>query len=160
MSVGAIEPQFYSELMCVAPRAPVISSLMPIHRRLLAPYFPTDRPSPSAKAQHDASTWPDLRRILTDTFATRTRDEWTATFLSTDACAVPVLTTDEVSTTPTPAPQLARTPARAPPEGENEMLEPGRDTEAILLEAGLTKSEILALARDRIVLLGGPRARL
>lgn len=52
--------------------------------------------TPRAEQQLDRATWPRLADVLAVGFRTRTRDEWTATFLGTDACCVPVLEPLEV----------------------------------------------------------------
>ncbi|WP_132300309.1 CaiB/BaiF CoA-transferase family protein [Kribbella sp. VKM Ac-2568] len=65
MAVGALEPQFYDELI-----------------RLLGITVP-DR--------YDLATWPELRKVLTETFAQRTQAEWTDVFDGSDACVSPVL---------------------------------------------------------------------
>ncbi|WP_305092651.1 CaiB/BaiF CoA-transferase family protein [Prescottella sp. R16] len=108
MAVGAIEPQFYAELL-----------------RLLE-LDPAELPG-----QHDAARWTELRQILTDRFLTKTRDEWTKIFDGTDACTTPVLTFAEAPQDPHiaargslvevdgvtqhyPAPRFSRTPTRTP----------------------------------------------
>lgn len=68
MAVGAIEPQFYAQL---------IDGL-----------GLTDEDLP---AQSDTAGWPVLRARFTEVFASRTRDEWTKIFDGTDACVTPVL---------------------------------------------------------------------
>jgi alpha-methylacyl-CoA racemase len=65
MSVGAIEPKFYDELITLLGIAP------------------PDR--------YDVSTWPELRDQLADAFARKTQAEWTQIFDGTDACVAPVL---------------------------------------------------------------------
>jgi alpha-methylacyl-CoA racemase len=65
MSVGAIEPKFYDELI-----------------RLLG-ITPPDR--------YDVTTWPELRDQLTNAFAQKSQAEWTEIFDGTDACVAPVL---------------------------------------------------------------------
>jgi alpha-methylacyl-CoA racemase len=65
MAVGALEPQFYDELI----------------RRL--DLNPPDR--------NDLANWPELRKVLTETFAQRTQAEWTEIFDGSDACVAPVL---------------------------------------------------------------------
>jgi alpha-methylacyl-CoA racemase len=48
---------------------------------------------PALAGDHlDRDTWPTIRERLTTAFAARTRDEWAATFASSDACVAPVLT--------------------------------------------------------------------
>ena len=103
MAVGALEPQFYAELI-----------------RLLD--------LPDAPAQGDRARWPELRALLAARFAERTRDEWAAVFDGTDACVAPVLTFAEAQrhphlaargtvverdgvAQPAPAPRFSRTPA-------------------------------------------------
>ena len=68
VAVGAIEPQFYAELI--------------VGLGLSESELP---------AQHDPAGWPTLREQLTTAFASRTRDEWAKIFADTDACVTPVL---------------------------------------------------------------------
>ncbi|MBE7159610.1 MAG: CoA transferase [Williamsia herbipolensis] len=68
MAVGAIEPQFYAQL---------IEGLG---------LSDADLPD-----QNDIARWPELRARFTETFGSRTRDEWAAVFDGTDACTTPVL---------------------------------------------------------------------
>ncbi|MGK2316868.1 CaiB/BaiF CoA transferase family protein [Gordonia rhizosphera] len=77
MAVGAIEPQFYAELLTGLGLADA------------------DLP-----AQNDIANWPKLKQIFTDTFASRTRDEWAKVFEGTDACTSPVLTFAEAPSDP------------------------------------------------------------
>ncbi|MDG3015584.1 CaiB/BaiF CoA-transferase family protein [Speluncibacter jeojiensis] len=107
-AVGAIEPQFYAELLTGLGLDPE-----------------------KLPGQQDRSSWPQLRKTLAEAFASRTRDEWTAVFDGTDACATPVLTFAEASsdphiaargilteidgvTQPLPAPRFSRTAAGVP----------------------------------------------
>ncbi|MGW5076270.1 CaiB/BaiF CoA transferase family protein [Rhodococcus sp. NPDC004095] len=69
MAVGAIEPQFYAELVRLLELDPA-----------------------SLPGQNDRDGWPELRKVLTETFLSKTRDEWAAIFDGTDACTSPVLT--------------------------------------------------------------------
>ena len=104
MAVGAIEPQFFAELvrrLGIAERAP---------------------------EQNDRERWPELRALLGETFRTRTRAEWTEVFDGSDACVAPVLSAKEAAahphlaargtlverdglTQPAPAPRFSRTSA-------------------------------------------------
>ncbi|HEX3614104.1 MAG TPA: CaiB/BaiF CoA-transferase family protein [Sporichthyaceae bacterium] len=77
VAVGALEPQFYAALLAGLG--------------LDAADLPR---------QHDASGWPALRKQFTELFASRTRDEWAAHFVDTDACVSPVLAFDEVAQHP------------------------------------------------------------
>ncbi|MEU2699893.1 MULTISPECIES: CaiB/BaiF CoA transferase family protein [Micromonospora] len=127
MAVGALEPQFYAELL-----------------RLLG-LAGADLP-----AQHDVAGWPVLRARFAEVFAGRTRDEWTAVFDGTDACVAPVLSLTEAPghphlaargtyeehfgvRQPAVAPRLSGTPGRVggPPPA------PGADTEPVLTDWGL-----------------------
>jgi alpha-methylacyl-CoA racemase len=104
MAVGAIEPQFFAQLLAGLG-------------------LPADVPN-----QLDASAFPKLHKLFTDKFASKTRDEWTEIFAGTDACVTPVLNWREAaqsehlrarSTMVTangvdqaaPAPRFSRTPA-------------------------------------------------
>jgi len=104
VSVGAIEPQFWAEML-----------------RLLG--IETDDPA----AMRDEARWGETTLLLKRTFASRTRDEWSAVFAGSDACVTPVLTFAEAmsdqhlldrktylgadgSRTPAPAPRFSRTP--------------------------------------------------
>jgi alpha-methylacyl-CoA racemase len=69
MSVGALEPQFFAELV-----------------RLLG--LADDAGLP---AQYEIDRWPEMRRRFAAVFASRSRDEWTKVFAGTDACVAPVL---------------------------------------------------------------------
>jgi alpha-methylacyl-CoA racemase len=76
VAVGAIEPQFYAELL----------TGLGLSDRANLP----DR--------NDVSQWESLRVMFTEAFRTRTRDEWTVVFDGTDACVTPVLTFAEAAT--------------------------------------------------------------
>lgn len=75
MAVGAIEPQFFTELL----RGLQIDQAPP---------------------QDDRARWPLLRALIADRFGQRTQDEWTALFSTTDACVAPVLTFAEAARHP------------------------------------------------------------
>src|SRR5699024_8713050 len=94
----------------------------------------------SIPPREDRTRWPELRAVLADVFATKTRDEWAAVFDGTDACATPVLTFAEASadphvsargilteidgvTQPMPAPRFSRTPAARPSAPPREAVE-------------------------------------
>ena len=154
MSLGPIEPQFYSEMLRVLKEttSSISSSAIKDH--------------PSASKQYDRNTWPELQRYLTDVFALLTRQEWTNRFMGTDACVVPVLTRDEAlleggvlpavpdaqretvldgsePIPPAPAPRLSATPANIP-AGSAAALSQGREDSAqLLLTPGEHTLEIL-----------------
>ncbi|QNE17138.1 CoA transferase [Kribbella qitaiheensis] len=128
MSVGAIEPQFYDELI-----------------RLLGITVP-DR--------YDLANWPELHKTLVETFALRTQAEWTEVFDGTDACVSPVLplagdhphlvargifVEKDGVRQPAPAPRFSRTPTsigRAPAR-------PGEHTREALTDWGVSSVEEL-----------------
>jgi alpha-methylacyl-CoA racemase len=72
IAVGAIEPQFYSELL----------------KRL-------GIADPAFDAQMDRAAWPSLKEKIAAVFKTRTRDDWRALLEGTDACFAPVMSMAE-----------------------------------------------------------------
>jgi alpha-methylacyl-CoA racemase len=76
MAVGAIETQFFAELM----------------NGLELEISETER--------NDPRTWDDMRAQIADRFKTRTRDEWAEVFAPTDACVAPVLSLKEAPSNP------------------------------------------------------------
>jgi len=140
VAVGALEPQFYAELL----------------RGL-------GLDQAELPAQLDRSGWPVLRERIGAAFAGRTQAEWVAVFKDTDACVAPVLgmgeapdhphnaargTFIEVSGVrqPAPAPRFSRTPGATPAPPPP----PGRDTGAVLAELGYSPAEITALRDQQI----------
>ena len=135
VAIGAIEPQFYTELLA---RAEV-----------------TD---PQFQAQHDAAQWPELKQKLGEVLKTKTRDEWDALMAGSDACFAPVLTMVEATaysantersvytdveglTHPAPAPRFSRTPSQIR-HGTQAL---GADTVSVLEDSGMEASAIQAL---------------
>jgi alpha-methylacyl-CoA racemase len=105
MAVGSIEPQFFAQLLDGLGLSP-----------------------DEVPNQFDLVAYPEMRKIFTDRFASKTRDEWTAIFAGTDACVTPVLTWTEAADNEhlrarstvieangveqaAPAPRFSRTPA-------------------------------------------------
>ncbi|WP_284454642.1 CaiB/BaiF CoA transferase family protein [Actinomadura madurae] len=74
VAVGALEPAFYAALV---ERLGLQGEVAPAGRHL------------------DPGNWPTIRARLTETFATRTRDEWAAFFADGDCCVSPVLSLRE-----------------------------------------------------------------
>lgn len=72
-AIGAIEPQFYAELLAKLGLDPE-----------------------TLPGQNDTGRWEELRATFTEVFKTRDRDEWAAVFAGSDACATPVLAFGEV----------------------------------------------------------------
>ncbi|MFG2000517.1 CaiB/BaiF CoA transferase family protein [Spirillospora sp. NPDC048911] len=134
IAVGAIEPQFFANLVDVLGVAGSVD----------------------LAAQRDRDTWPATREIFTKAFKEATRGEWVERFAGIDACVSPVLTMDEVVAHPhnagresfftdpggvihpRPAPRFSDTPAGLPAPAPV----PGQDTHAILSELGHTAEEI------------------
>ncbi|MDY0746525.1 CaiB/BaiF CoA-transferase family protein [Paucibacter sp. R3-3] len=124
VTLGAIEPQFYNELL----------------QRL-------DLEDVDPAGQHDWRQWPVLRQRVAARIKSRTRDEWQRLLEGTDVCFAPVLTLQEAAEhehqrargnfvavdghlQPAPAPRFSRSVLREPQPGPK----PGADTEAILAE--------------------------
>ena len=122
VAVGAIEPQFYAELL---KGLGLDGAGLP--------------------AQNDVRRWPELRAGLGAAFASHDRDHWVAVFDGMDACVTPVLAFGEVETEPhiteratfyrdgdalypAPAPRFSRSVPSAPTPPS----EPGSDTEDVL----------------------------
>ncbi len=111
VSIGSIEPQFYTQLVELTG---------------LESYY-SDR-GERLPGQMDRSAWAGLKDALTDIFHTRTRDEWCEIMEGTDVCFAPVLTMSEATRhphnvargtfvevagipQPAPAPRFSRTTA-------------------------------------------------
>jgi alpha-methylacyl-CoA racemase len=135
VAVGALEPQFYAELL-----------------RLLE-LDPADFP------QWEPARWPELKQRFAAVFATRTRADWATLLELADACATAVLGLHEApqhphniargtfvehggAVQPAPAPRFSRTPGAI----SRPASEPGADTEAVLAEWGIDDLERLRAA--------------
>lgn len=146
MAVGALEPQFFAELIRILELG-------------------------DAPPQNDVARWPELRRVLAERFRERTRDEWAAAFADTDACVAPVLTFAEAQDhpqiaarrtlvrrdgvpQPAPAPRFSRTPAQV----ASRPVPPGADTRAVLSEWGIGNVEELLSARAAVQATGAEEA--
>jgi alpha-methylacyl-CoA racemase len=141
MAVGAIEPQFYAELL-----------------RLLG-LEGEDLP-----AQMDRDAWPGMKERFAREFASKTRGEWEAIFKDSDACVTPVLSMSEAPehphnrlrgtfaevagvVQPAPSPRFSATPGsirRPPPQ-------PGQNGDEALAEWGLSGGEIEDLRRSTAI---------
>ena len=118
IAVGALEPQFYAELLALLEIAP------------------------GSAPQWDRARWPALKEQFAEVFRTRTLAEWTEKLERAEACATPVLPMGSAPdhehnrargtfierdgiTQPAPAPRFSRTPAevRDPPAGAGDALE-------------------------------------
>jgi alpha-methylacyl-CoA racemase len=141
MAVGAVEPQFWAELL---DRLGLAGEELPFHL--------------------DPTGWPALKARLASVFVTRTRDEWAAHFADSDACVTPVLSPWEADqhpanasrgsfvtvdglVQPAPAPRFSRTPWAAPRPVDAG----GRDPEATLVDWGFEPAEAAKLAEAEVV---------
>lgn len=77
MSVGCMEPQFYTQLLRGLDLAE--------HEAV-----------PGNLQRDDKRAWPYMRDVFAKRFKTKTRNEWEAIFDGTDACCVPVKSTSEL----------------------------------------------------------------
>jgi len=77
VAVGAIEPQFYAQLVAGLG---IDTSELP--------------------EQFDRAHWGDTTKRFAEVFATRTRDEWAEVFAGTDACVTPILSFAEAAAHP------------------------------------------------------------
>jgi alpha-methylacyl-CoA racemase len=138
LSVGAIEPQFYAELL----RGTGLTD------------------DPEFANQNDKAQWPRLKERLAAVIRTRTRDEWAEIFDGTDACVAPILSLGEAPNhahtaarktfverdgivQPAPAPRFSRTQAdiQRPPAHA------GQHTDEVLAEWGVADSDRTAALR-------------
>jgi alpha-methylacyl-CoA racemase len=134
VAVGAIEPQFYAELL----------RLMEL--------------DPTAFPQFDQARWPEFKERFAEVFKTRTRDEWAALLEPAEACSTAVPAIAEAPShphnvarkvfvevdgvvQPAPAPRFSRTA----PEIRHGAHDPGADTDTALAAWGLGESEIADL---------------
>ncbi|WP_305806876.1 CaiB/BaiF CoA-transferase family protein [Stenotrophomonas sp. YIM B06876] len=128
VSLGAIEPRFYSDLL----------------QRL-------DLDEAQLPARKDRQRWPQLRAAIAGRIIARTRQQWQDALEGTDVCFAPVLSMEEAPQhthmeardtfiriedvlQPAPAPRFSRTPSavqRPPPT-------PGEHTQEVLRDWGIT----------------------
>ena len=113
MSVGALEPQFFDAFVTLLGIKDV------------------------APGQHELERYDELRKLIADTFATRTQAEWVEVFEGTDACVAGIIPISEAAEhphlkarevyverdgllQPSPAPRFSRTEATltSPPSAE------------------------------------------
>ena len=141
ISLGAIEPQFYSEML--------------------------DRlglQEEEFSNQYDRDLWPEFTKKIAEVIARKTREEWDVLLAGSDVCYAPVLSVFEAIdhphnvergtfvevdgvVQPAPAPRFSRTPgtvSRPPPH-------PGKHTEEVLTECGFDSNSIDALRSAGVV---------
>ncbi|KAG0717800.1 Alpha-methylacyl-CoA racemase [Chionoecetes opilio] len=152
MAVGAIEPQFYEQLV----------SLLGLNQEEVGQF---DEPE-------------DMKAIISARFKEKTQQEWIEIFEGKDACVTPVLSMEEAphhphnaakntfmpSTyspgryEPRPAPRLSRTPATLPPGVTAPKI--GENSTEILAEAGYSKEDIEKLLAEKVVVESERKAKL
>jgi alpha-methylacyl-CoA racemase len=137
VSVGALEPQFWAELLA---RLGIDPATLP--------------------SRDDRAEWPTIRMRLDQAFRVRTRDEWAAHFEGSDACVAPVLTLSEAPAhahhrargtyveidgrpQAAPAPRFGRTPGATGPS----RLADGDDAAALLRLWNLPEAVIGAMPK-------------
>lgn len=141
ISVGAIEPQFYSALLRGLG--------------LQAHELPQ---------QMDMAKWPEMKEIFTRTIKSKSRDEWMRVFEGADACVAPILKMSEVpghphiqarrtlvdfqgNWQPAPAPRFSRTQA----EISQRAADIGEHSDEILQELGLDSQAIDKLRASSVI---------
>lgn len=135
ISIGSIEPQFYSLLIET-----------------------TGLDAAEFSAQLNTEQWPALKEKLAAVFKSRTQAQWCELMEGTDICFAPVLNYKEAPNhphnqargtffeqngvcQPAPAPRFSRTQCEIPATPQSA----GEDTHLILKEQGYTESELLNL---------------
>lgn len=136
MSVGALEPKFYAELLKGLDLNDV-------------PQF---------------DSFEENKKLFALTFAQKTQKEWCDVFEDLDACVAPVLTLDEAprhphniereafvngKEIPAPAPKLSRTPAVSAVSKRTPRL--GEHTESLLRSLKYTDGEIAYLEEEGVI---------
>jgi alpha-methylacyl-CoA racemase len=135
ISIGSIEPQFYTLLL-----------------------EKTHISDPEFEHQMDRAKWPALKEKIARVIKTKTRSEWDKLMEGTDVCYAPVLSLAEAPnhphnkargtfveiegvTQPAPAPRFSRTKAevQGPPS------QAGQHTEVVLKDWGFASTDIAAL---------------
>jgi len=141
MAVGCVELQFYAQLL-----------------------GKLGLDDPELPFQLDATGWPQLKKLITDSFRGKTRDEWAEIFADSDACVSPVLSPWEAHehphnrarrafvevggvVQPAPAPRFSRTENAHPVT----MDEGGRDVARTLTAWGLTEADAARLSESGTV---------
>ncbi|KAK1784566.1 CaiB/BaiF CoA transferase family protein [Rhodococcus qingshengii] len=142
LAVGAIEPQFYTNLLDGLGLADELAGI----------------------AQDDRSFWPTVRERIAARIAERTRTDWESVFDRMDACVCAVLSPDEVidhphirargtfferdgHLEPSPAPRFSVTPTATPPPAPQS----GADTRKILADTGFRDEVIDRLIAANVV---------
>nr|XP_040054135.1 alpha-methylacyl-CoA racemase [Gasterosteus aculeatus aculeatus] len=152
VAVGAIEPQFYTQLL----------KGLELDAGALPPQMSVD-------------DWPELSRIFTARFASKTQADWSRVFDGTDACVTPVLPLAEASShphnrerasfvkdggggeSPRPAPVLSRTPAQPCLASDPGV---GEHTAEVLSEFGFSSADVQRMLAAGVVECDAVKAKL
>ncbi|XP_078618080.1 alpha-methylacyl-CoA racemase-like isoform X2 [Branchiostoma floridae x Branchiostoma japonicum] len=152
MAVGALEPQFYAQLL----------KGLGLANEDLPP-------------QMDRDSWPSMKERFATVFSSKTQAEWCEVFDGTDACTTPILTMEEApnhphnksrdsyltnqdgGVQPRPAPLLSRTPGVG---GAGPQPKVGQHTKEVMVETGYSEEEIHKLVECGAVELGGIKSAL
>ena len=140
ISIGSSEPQFYAALIrCMQLDETTFNN------------------------QFDQKQWPELKKIVSERFKTRTRDEWCEIFKGNDVCFAPVLSLQESVNyqhnkdrqtfveiaginQPAPAPRFSRTES----EVKHPPLKVGSNTQEIIDELKLTMDTDFLISQNII----------
>ena len=140
ISIGSIEPQFYAALIrCMQLDETTFNN------------------------QFDQKQWPELEKIVSERFKTRTRDEWCEIFKGNDVCFAPVLSLQESVNyqhnkdrktfveiaginQPAPAPRFSRTES----EVKHPPLKVGSNTQEIIDGLNLTMDTDFLISQNII----------
>ena len=140
ISIGSIEPQFYAALI----RCMQLDEI-------------------TFNNQFDQKQWPELKKIVSERFKTRTRDEWCEIFKGNDVCFAPVLSLQESVNyqhnkdrktfveiaginQPAPAPRFSRTES----EVKHPPLKVGSNTQEIIDGLNLTMDTDFLISQNII----------
>lgn len=141
MAVGALEPQFFAQLV----------TGLGLDLEEVPPQMEKER-------------WAEMRAVFEARFLERTRDEWETQFAGTDACVAPILTMVEAPnhphnrerrvfvvvdgvTQPAPAPRFSKSGVAKPASP----VVPGADTDELLSSLGYNPEQIGMLRRSGAV---------
>jgi len=144
IAIGALEPQFFADLVTVLDCSQEI--------------YPRD--------QYERSGWPKMRAVFAERIGARTRDEWVKRAEGTDACISPVLAMSERETSSFHVVRKSdvvvggqKMPAPAPRFSDHELLDSLPQcyfaTEDILSEIGYSNREIADLIAEGAVAVRG-----
>ena len=140
ISIGSIEPQFYAALIrCMQLDETTFNN------------------------QFDQKQWPELKKIVSERFKTRTRDDWCEIFKGNDVCFAPVLSLQESVNyqhnkdrktfveiaginQPAPAPRFSRTESQV----KHPPLKVGSNTQEIIDELNLTMDTDFLISQNII----------